>query len=80
MNSYISKYLPTNTYFLEEKSTLKIGNQEYKTIISYNLFVKNIEEKDFEVSIERTNFKVNDKKIDTKFLALPINIWKRYFL
>lgn len=65
------KYFPTNTYHLEEKSILKIGDQEYETNISYNLFVENEqEEEDFEVSIERTNFKVNEKKIDTKFLTI----------
>lgn len=65
------KYFPTNTYHLEEKSILKIGDQEYETNISYNLFIENEqEEEDFEVSIDRTNFKLNEKKIDTKFLSI----------
>ncbi|NRS94107.1 hypothetical protein, partial [Frigoriflavimonas asaccharolytica] len=66
----VLEYLPTSTYQLEEKSTLKIGDQEYEAIISYNLFVENVEEKDYEVVVDRTNFKVNDKKIDTKFLSI----------
>ena len=74
------KYFPTNTYHLEEKSILKIGDQEYETNISYNLFVENEQEKeDFEVSIERTNFKVNEKKIDTKFLSIANHYMEALF-
>jgi len=71
LSSTTSEQFPTNIYLFQEKSTLKIGDQEYETSISYNLFVENEqEEEDFEVSIERTNFKVNEKKIDTKFLTI----------
>lgn len=61
---------PTSTYQFEEKSSLKIGDQEYETNISYNLFVENVEEKDYEVIVDRRDFKVKDKKIDTKFLSI----------
>lgn len=71
MSSKSQKYFPTNTCHLEEKSIMRISDQEYETIISYNLFIKNEDqEEDFEVRIERTNFKLNDKKIDIKFLNI----------
>ena len=65
-----SAYFPTSTYFVLEKSNLKIGDQEYETTLSYNLFIESFVSDDFELIISRTNFKVNDKKIDTKFLKI----------
>lgn len=71
--------LPTSSYFIEDISKLKIGDQEYETNISYNLFVKNVVEKDYEVIIDRRNFKVKDKKIDTKFLSIAHQFMEAIF-
>lgn len=65
-----SKYLPTSTYFLQDKSTVKVGEEEYEALLSYTLYLETGENDDYDVSINRTNLKVNNKKIDTKFLEI----------
>lgn len=70
MSSQISKYLPTSTYSVTDKSMVRIGEEEYESLLTYNLFVKTEEDQNFDVSINRTNFKVNQQKIDTKFLEI----------
>ena len=42
MNSYINtpNLFPTATYNVEDVLTLKIGEQEYNTTLTYNIFVK----------------------------------------
>ncbi|ASK31732.1 hypothetical protein CEY12_17140 [Chryseobacterium sp. T16E-39] len=70
MMTSASKYLPTSTYFLQDKCTVKIGKEEYEALLSYTLYIETGENDDYDVSINRTNLKINDKKIDTKFLEI----------
>ncbi|MBB6369168.1 hypothetical protein [Chryseobacterium shigense] len=65
-----ASHFPTSTYSVIDKSLVRIGEQEYESLLTYNLFVKTEEDLDFDISINRTDFKVNQQKIDTKFLEI----------
>lgn len=70
MSVQIAKYFPTSTYFVTEKGTLFIGEQEYQSLLSYNLYIETFMDEKYDVRITRTDFKVNKQKIDTKFLEI----------
>lgn len=61
---------PTSTYLLQDKSTVKIGKDEYEALLSYTLYIEAGQHEDYDLSINRTNLKVNNQKIDTKFLEI----------
>lgn len=71
MSHHLSKYFPTSTYSVTDKSKIRIGEEEYESLLTYSLFVKTEEDPGLNISINRTNFKVNQQKIDTKFLEIP---------
>lgn len=62
--------LPISTYSIEDKCTLKIGKQEYKTTLTYTLFLEKSKSSMYDIEIVRSNYKVNGQKIDTKFLGI----------
>lgn len=62
--------LPISTYSIEDKCTLKIGEQEYKTTLTYTLFLEKSKSSMYDIEIVRSNYKVNGQKIDTKFLGI----------
>ncbi|MGO4709816.1 hypothetical protein AB4Y90_12010 [Chryseobacterium sp. 2TAF14] len=62
--------LPISTYSIEDKCTLKIGEQEYKTILTYTLFLEKGKSPIYDAEIVRSDFKVNGENIDTKFLGI----------
>ena len=64
----ISHLFPTATYAVEDVLTLKIGEQEYNTTLTYKIFVKTEKKPTYDVVIERSQFLVNGEEIDTKFL------------
>ncbi|WP_411898420.1 hypothetical protein [Elizabethkingia occulta] len=70
MSIQITKYFPTSTYFVTEKGILSIGEQEYESLLSYNLYIETFTEEKYDIRITRTDFKVNKQKIDTKFLEI----------
>ncbi|WBV55737.1 hypothetical protein PFY10_16060 [Chryseobacterium daecheongense] len=70
---------PTSTYFLQDKCTVKIGREEHEALLSYTLYVETKEDEDYDVSISRTNLKVNNKKIDTKFLEISNSYMEALF-
>ena len=61
---------PTATYAVEDVLILKIGEQEYNTTLTYNIFVKTEKKPTYDVVIERSQFLVNGEEIDTKFLSI----------
>lgn len=63
MNNYINTpdLFPTATYAVEDVLTLKIGEQEYNTTLTYNIFVKTEKKTTYDVVIERSQFLVNGK-------------------
>lgn len=71
-----SHIFPTSTYFIQDKCTVKIGDEEYETLLSYNIYVETNGDQDedydedYDVIINRTNFKVDQQKIETKFLEI----------
>ena len=71
-NNYINtpNLFPTATYAVEDVLTLKIGEQEYNTTLTYNIFVKTEKKPTYDVVIERSQFLVNGEEIDTKFLSI----------
>ena len=71
-NNYINtpNLFPTATYAVEDILTLKIGEQEYNTTLTYNIFVKTEKKPTYDVVIERNQFLVNGEEIDTKFLSI----------
>lgn len=74
-----SHILPTSTYFLQDKSTVKIGTDEHEALLSYTLYIENDENGDYDLSINRTNLKVNNQKIDTKFLEISNSYMEALF-
>ena len=66
----ISHLFPTATYAVEDVLTLKIGEQEYNTTLTYKIFVKTEKKPTYDVVIERSQFLVNGEEIDTKFLSI----------
>lgn len=68
MSEKTSKYFPTTTYSVKDKSVLRIGDQEYDNNLSYNLYIET-DENEY-VIITRTNLKANEEKINTKFLDI----------
>lgn len=79
MTSSKHHILPTSTYFIQDKSTVKIGVDEYEALLSYTLYVETGENNDYDISINRTNLKVNNKKIDTKFLEISNSYMEALF-
>ncbi|MBK1894235.1 hypothetical protein [Chryseobacterium paridis] len=79
MTSAKTDIFPTSTYFLQDKSTIKIGKEEYEALLSYTLYVETGEDSDYDLSINRTNLKVNNKKIDTKFLEISNSYMEALF-
>lgn len=79
MTSSKTDIFPTSTYFLQDKCTVKIGKEEYEALLSYTLYVETGESDDYDVSINRTNLKVNNKKIDTKFLEISNSYMEALF-
>lgn len=71
-NNYINtpNLFPTATYNVEDVLTLKIGEQEYNTTLTYNIFIKTEKKLTYDVVIERSQFLVNGEEIDTKFLSI----------
>lgn len=63
-------HFPTSTYTLEEKSFLKIGEQDHESALSYNLYIETSEGEKQNIIINRTNLKVNGEKINTRFLEV----------
>lgn len=69
-------YFPTTTYNVEENSILKIGEQEYQSILTYKIFIKENDSKNkdqinkHDVAITRTKLRSKNEKIDTKFLEI----------
>ena len=63
-------YFPATTYFIEDKATLKIGEQEYQTTLTYTLYIGKGKNAGYDTTIERSNLKTNQQKIDTKFLKI----------
>ena len=70
MFTIIPNLFPTATYAVEDVLTLKIGEQEYNTTLTYNIFVKTEKKPTYDVVIERSQFLVNGEEIDTKFLSI----------
>ncbi|MCX8523669.1 hypothetical protein OF897_07005 [Chryseobacterium formosus] len=70
LSSSSSSILPISTYFIEDKCTLKIGVQEYKTILTYTLFLEEGKGSLYDAEIVRSDYKINGQKIDTKFLGI----------
>lgn len=66
----ITNLFPISTYSIEDKCTLKIGEQEYKTTLTYTLFLEKGKSRIYDVEIVRSNYKVNGQKVDTKFLGI----------
>lgn len=62
--------LPTSTYVIEDKCVLKLGEQQYETLLTYTIYIVKERNLAHDVTIERSNFKVNHHKIDTKFLEI----------
>lgn len=62
--------LPTSTYSIEDKCTLKIGEQQYETLLTYTIYIGQGKTSGYDVSIERSNLKTGNQKIDTKFLGI----------
>lgn len=62
--------LPISTYSIEDRCTLKIGEQEYETTLTYTLFLEKGKSPIYDAEIVRSDYKVNGKKIDTKFLGV----------
>ncbi|KQS89911.1 hypothetical protein ASG21_13105 [Chryseobacterium sp. Leaf394] len=49
---------------------MKIGEIEYETQLSYTIYIETVENEEYSVLINRSNLKVGEQKIDTKFLEI----------
>lgn len=65
-----SHIFPTSTFIVNDQCSLKIGEIEYETQLSYKIYVENAENEEYDVLINRSNPKVGQQKIDTKFLEI----------
>lgn len=70
MTSSASDIFPTSTYLVKDQCTVKIGAEQHDGNLSYTLYVKKGEKNPEEIIIDRTNIKVNNQDIDTKFLTV----------
>lgn len=70
MTSSAPNLFPTSTYSVQDQCTIKIGREQHDALLSYTLYIETRENDDYDISINRTNLKVNNKKIDTKFLEI----------
>ncbi|MBO6183156.1 MAG: hypothetical protein J6O88_00495 [Chryseobacterium sp.] len=79
MSQTHSHIFPTSTFFVSDKCILKIGEDEYETQLTYTIYVETVEDEKYDVLIQRTNFKVGEKKIDTKFLEIANQYMEAFF-
>lgn len=70
MTQSVSDLFPVSTYSVKDQCTMKIGGVEHDAELSYTLFIEPGKKDAEEISIQRSNFKVNGQKIDTKFLEI----------
>ena len=70
MTSPISDIFPTSTYFIQDKCTVKIGREQHDGQLSYTLYIEPWKKEGNQILINRTNLKVNNQEIDTKFLEV----------
>jgi len=70
---------PTTTYSIEDRCVLKIGEQEYETLLTYTIYIGKGESAGYDVAIERSNFKTSHQKIDTKFLGIANHYMEALF-
>ncbi|AZA81936.1 hypothetical protein C1637_24735 [Chryseobacterium lactis] len=70
MTSPVSDIFPTSTYAVQDKCTVKIGKEQHEAQLSYTLYVEPGKKGSDEILINRTNLKVNNQKIDTRFLEI----------
>lgn len=63
--------------YLEVKNTIafKIGDSQYDATATYDIYLKKEKNQNFDVSIDRQKFKVNDQEIEDKFASIS----NRYF-
>ncbi|MFC3158345.1 hypothetical protein SAMN05443633_12229 [Chryseobacterium arachidis] len=79
MTTQVSDIFPTSTYFVNDNCKVKIGMEEYEAKLSYTLYVETDKKEANTIQINRTNLKVNDQKIDTKFLEIANNYMEALF-
>nr|WP_315032604.1 hypothetical protein [uncultured Chryseobacterium sp.] len=70
MTSSVSDIFPTSTYFVQDKCTVKFGKEQHDGHLSYTLYVEPGKKDNDEILIDRTNIKVSNQEIDTKFLEV----------
>lgn len=70
MNLLSTEIFPIATYSVEDKCTLKIGEQQYETILTYTLYIEKNSAAGYDASIQRSTLKTGHQKIDTKFLGI----------
>jgi hypothetical protein len=70
MTSSAPDLFPTSTYSVQDKCTIKIGREQHDALLSYTLYIEPGKKDSEEIVINRSNFKVNGQKIDTKFLEV----------
>ncbi|WP_412850370.1 hypothetical protein ACL0VS_11990 [Chryseobacterium sp. PMSZPI] len=70
MTSSLPDLFPTSTYQVQDQCTLKIGQEQHNAKLSYTLYIESGKKESGKILINRTNFKVNDQEINTKFLGV----------
>ncbi|QIY91214.1 hypothetical protein [Chryseobacterium gallinarum] len=79
MTSSVSDIFPTSTYTVQDKCTVKFGQEQHQAQLSYTLYVEPGKKDTGEILINRSNLKVNNQKIDTKFLEVSNNYMEALF-
>lgn len=79
MTTPVSDIFPTSTYFVQDKCKVKIGTEEHEAQLSYTLYVEPDKKETNTIQINRTSLKVNDQKIDTKFLEIANSYMEALF-
>ncbi|WP_326983280.1 hypothetical protein VUJ46_01660 [Chryseobacterium sp. MYb264] len=79
MTTPVSEIFPTSTYTVNDECLVRIGTEEYEAKLSYTLYIEPDQKETDQMSINRTNFKVNGQKIDTKFLGVANDYMEALF-
>ncbi|MBV8326119.1 hypothetical protein [Chryseobacterium sp.] len=79
MTSSLPDLFPTSTYWVQDQCTLKIGKEQYDAKLSYTLYIEQGKKDSDEMIINRTNLKVSDQEIDTKFLEVANSYMEALF-
>jgi hypothetical protein len=67
----IKKIITSNYYKVSHDITLKMGQSVYKTLATFNVFIKKLDSLKYDIFLDRSNFKINGEEVESKFIYSP---------